>query len=58
MAPKKAKTYVKTKAKRVVEFTSTSDEEFGQIRFHTLPNAQKFRLWLSIGLSRVKGRLA
>ena len=42
MAPKKAKTNVKTKAKRVVASTSTSDEEFDQIRFHTLPNAQKF----------------
>ena len=42
MAPKKDKTNVKTKAKRVVGSTSTSNEEFDQIRFHTLPNAQKF----------------
>ena len=40
--PKKAKTNVKTKAKIVVGSTSTSDEEFDQIRFHTLPNGQKF----------------
>ena len=42
MAPKKDKTNVKTKAKRVVGSTSISNEEFDQIRFHTLPNAQKF----------------
>ena len=54
MAPKKAKTNVKTKAKRVVGSTSTSDEEFDQIRFHTLPNAQNFETWLCIGLFRVK----
>ena len=41
MTPKKARK-VKTKAKRVVGSTSTSDEEFDRIRFHTLPNAQKF----------------
>ena len=42
MAPKKDKTNVKTKAKGVVRSTSTFDEEFDQIWFHTLPNAQKF----------------
>ena len=42
MTPKEAKTNVKTKAKRVVGSTSSSNEEFDQIWFHTLPNAQKF----------------
>ena len=42
MTPKKSKTNIKTKAKRVVGSTSASDEEFDRVQFHSLPNAQKF----------------
>ena len=41
MAPKKSRN-IKMKAKRVVRSTSTTDEDFDQIRFSTLQNAQKF----------------
>ena len=42
MTPKKSKTNIKTKAKRVVGSTSASDEKFDRVQFHSLPNAQKF----------------
>ena len=41
MAPKKSRN-IKMKAKRVVGSTSIFDEDFDQIRFSTLQNAQKF----------------